>query len=196
MSGIGVGSREGAGARWRARLGLSALLIALAAPTASDEIKDDVDAVDCGCCVIATLHAAVPPAVAWEVLTDYDHIERFVRSMVSSRAERQSDGRLLVHQVATGRLFTFPRRVQIVLEIHEEPSRRILFHDVLGKDFSSYSGEWSIAPDSTGTRVEYRLMAEPRAAMARLFCRGMLHRTAEELLAQVRAEMVRRATGK
>jgi carbon monoxide dehydrogenase subunit G len=51
-----------------------------------------------------------------------------------------------------------------------------------------------MAPDSTGTRVEYELAAEPKGALAQSMCRGVLTRTARDLLEQVRAEIRRRMT--
>ena len=71
--------------------------------------------------------------------------------------------------------------------------RRIAFHDVLGKDFRSYAGEWRIASDSTLIQVDYELEAEFNSAIMRSFCRGAMRRAAEDLLEQVRAEMMRRA---
>jgi hypothetical protein len=44
--------------------------------------------------------------------------------------------------------------------------------------------------------VTYRLAAEPRGTLARAFCRGVMRKTAQELLEQVRAEMVRRGAAK
>lgn len=38
-------------------------------------------------------------------------------------------------------------------------------------------------------------LAEPKAAVVRAFCRGVLRNTAEDLLTEVRAEMMRRAAG-
>lgn len=148
-----------------------------------------------GCHVRGAFRAPVTAAQAWGVLTDYDHISEFVRSMRSSRIERGGDGQLLVRQEAVAGALLLHHRVDVLLEIHEEPGRRIRFSDVLGKDFSTYAGEWRISADTSGTRVEYELEAEPRSAMARAFSHLMLRGTVSELLEQVRAEMLRRAAG-
>jgi ribosome-associated toxin RatA of RatAB toxin-antitoxin module len=145
------------------------------------------------CRVHGSFVAPISTEAAWDVLSDYDHIPSFVSSMVSSHAERKADGRLLVHQTAVGGVFLLRRRMEVVLETHEEPGRRIAFRDVLAKDFESYAGAWGIAADSAGVQVTYRLEVEPRSAIARTFCRRTLRHTAEDLLAQVRAEMMRRA---
>src|SRR5262249_50850529 len=63
-----------------------------------------------GRCIV---HA--PPAVVWEVLTDYDGIDRFVSSMRESRVAERADHHLLVEQVAVSRLFLFTRRFRATL---------------------------------------------------------------------------------
>lgn len=182
-----------AGASHRARLLLALLLLALGArPLVADEIAVRVDDADHGCRVQGAFVVPVPPSEAWSVLSDYDHIPRFVHSMISSHAERRPDGTLLVHQVAVGSVFVFHRRMRVVLETHEEPERRIAFRDALKHDFESYAGEWVLTADSASTRVSYQLEAEPRGALAHALCRGALRHTAEELLEQVRDEMLRR----
>lgn len=187
-------SWQRAGARHRARF-CWALLLLLDGIASADSggIAVALDQAGHGCSVHGTFVAPISSKVAWSVLSDYDHIPQFVSSMVSSHAERPSDGRLLVHQTAVGGVFIVRRRMQVVLETHEVHGRRITFHDVLAKDFESYVGEWGIAADSSGTRVSYRLEAEPRGSFARAFCRRTLHHTAQDLLEQVRAEMMRRA---
>ena len=87
------------------------------------------------------------------------------------------------------------RHVHVLRELDEDPERRITFHDVLGKDFRSYGGEWRVASDSTLIQVDYELEAEFNSAIMRAFCRGAMRHAAEELLEQVRSEMLRRAGG-
>ena len=186
-------SWQGAGARHRARFCWALALLLGPGWAWAGDVAVALEGGGHACRVNGTFVAPISGAVAWDVLSDYDHIQQFVSSMVSSRAERQANGRLLVHQVAVGGVFIVRRRVQVTLETHEERGRRIAFHDVLAKDFESYVGEWGIHSDSNGTRVNYRLEAEPRGTIARAFCRRTLRHTAEDLLEQVRAEMMRRA---
>lgn len=186
-----------AGASNRARCIVAALaLMSGAASAESDEITVELDDSTRACGVQGSFIVPVSGEVAWAVLTDYDHIAGFVTSMVSSRAERRSDGSLRVHQVATGSVMggVVRRRVHVELDTREEPPRRIAFTDVLGKDFSFYVGEWLVVPmpDTGAVYVTYRLTAEPHGAIARAFCRGALRKTARQLLEQVRAEMLRR----
>ncbi len=131
-------------------------------------------------------------AIAWEVLTDYDGLSGFVTSMHSSRVEQGDFGRKFVRQEAVAKVFFIRRRMRVLLEIQEVPKRRIGFQDVLGKDFRSYVGAWKLSDVTGGTKVEYELVAVPRSAAGRTLCRKLLRDTAQELLEQVRAEMLRR----
>ncbi|HET9328038.1 MAG TPA: SRPBCC family protein [Candidatus Eisenbacteria bacterium] len=171
-------------------------MVLLSGAAESGDVTVELDDSTRACGVQGSFIVPVSAVVAWVVLTDYDHIAGFVTSMVSSRAERRSDGSLRVHQVATGSVMAgvVRRRVHVELDTREEPPRRIAFTDVLGKDFSSYVGEWLIVPmpDTGAVYVTYRLTAEPHGAIARAFCRGALRKTTRELLEQVRAEMLRR----
>lgn len=193
MRSISVRSGGCAGVGLRARTGWAALLLLAPALANGDGAGVTLEATSAGCRVRGGFHAPVADSLAWSVLTDYDHIGDFVRSIVSSRVERRGDRQVLLRQEAIGRVFLLRRRVQVLLEVQEEPGRRIAFHDVLGKDFRDYAGAWSLVRDSTGMRVDYELEAEPRGRLAHAFCRGALRRTAQDLLEQVRAEMLRRA---
>ena len=190
-----AGRNRRAGARNRARL-LPVLILplALAFAARADEPSVAVGSVGPGCHVAGSFRVAVSSTVAWQVLTDYDHIHEFVSSMKESHVERRDADSLLVRQDAISSFFIFHHRVQVLLDVRETPESRITFRDVLGKDFRDYQGEWRITSDSTGTRVNYELQAEPHMAMPKSVCRGMLRDVARDLLSQVRVEMLRRAS--
>ena len=179
---------------WGARSLWALALMLLPAFAAAGDVSVTIDPTPGTCRVQGGFHCATPAAVAWDVLTDYDHIQDFVPSMISSRSERAADGHLRVLQTARGDLFIFHRRMHVALEIEEEPGRRIGFRDVLARDFEHYAGEWLIEPDSAGTKVTYTLEARPRSAIPDRMVRGMLRKATKNLLSQVRAEMTRRAT--
>jgi ribosome-associated toxin RatA of RatAB toxin-antitoxin module len=184
------GRREGAG--------LGALLLAtasllVAAPARSAEVAVIPDEEGGSCKVRGVFVVGAPVSIVWDVLTDYDGIGTFVPSMRESRIEPQPDGRRLLRQDAVGGVFLVRRHFHLLLELEEDPERRITFHDVLGKDFRSYSGEWRIASDSSLIQVDYELDAVPQSSLMRMFCRGAMQKAAEDLLEQVRGEIVRRA---
>jgi hypothetical protein len=167
--------------------------IALLAAVSSSEIAVTLGNDRGSCNVRGSFTAPVSGALAWQVLTDYDSLGLFVHSIESSRLEHGGDGQPLVRQVALGGPFPFRRRVRVLLALDVDPQRRIGFHDLLGRDFRSYVGQWRLRVDAGVTHVEYQLEAEPRGVVARAFCRGALRGMAEQLLTEVRVEMIRRA---
>ncbi len=195
MNGISAGSRRCYGIGIGALARLAVLLLPAAVSARASDVEVVLEDVRGSCSVRGSFAAPVPGTVAWEVLTDYEGIGQFVRSVRASRLERGSDGQILLRQDAVSGVFLLRRKMQVLLELHEDSARRIGFRDVLGKDFRSYVGEWRISADSAGTQVDYELEAEPKAAVVRAFCRGVLRNTAEDLLTEVRAEMMRRAAG-
>ena len=169
------------------------LLLLLPAHAGAKTVEVQLDPAAGVCGVSGWFLAPVSVAVAWDVLTDYDHIPDYVHSMVASHRERDAGGALRVRQTASAGVFIFRRHMNVLLAIAETPHRRIAFHDVLGKDFEHYTGNWRIERISSGTRVSYSLAAEPKGALPRRMCRGALRKSAASLLGQVRTEMLRRS---
>lgn len=134
-----------------------------------------------------------PVSVAWEVLTDYDGISRFVSSMRESRVSGRGDRHVLVEQVAVGRLLLFRKKLRATLFVEETAPTRILFEDVLGRDFDDYRGEWRIEERPGGVEIVYQVNARPSFSVPDFIARGLFRRTARELLSQVRTEIERRA---
>ena len=163
------------------------------AATADDGIALRLTHGTSGIAIEGRFAIAAPSSIAWNVLTDYDSIARFVSSMRSSHVVGRSDDTLFVDQQAVGRLFLFSHRLHTSLRIEEEPPTRIRFVDLLGRDFRSYRGEWRIEPSSAGTTVIYDLEADPSFPIPDFVARGLFRSTARELLSQVRAEIERRA---
>ena len=173
----------------------AAVLLALAGSTAATGMGPEVTveshagAFD----VRGSFKTHAPLSVAWDVLTDYGHIASFVSSMHESRIEQRNDDTLRVHQVASISVLLFHRNATVTLAVIETPPHRIEFVDVLGQDFRSYAGSWSLQPDSGATKVSYVLEAAPRTGPSGWLSRGVMSRTTSDLLAQVRREIERRA---
>ena len=171
---------------------MAVLLVTGVAPARAVEVAVDVRESEGMYRIHGTFTAAVLPAIAWDVLTDYEHIGAFVKSVRTSAFVDRPDGRRVLRQDALAGGFLFRRlvRVELVLEEH---AGRIAFHDVLGRDFRQYAGAWSLLASSAGTEVGYVLDADPLAGVPALLGRGAMSRSARDLLTQVRSEMLRRA---
>lgn len=136
--------------------------------------------------------------VVWDVITDYEGIPLFVRSMKTSRVrEARSDGSLLVEQTAVGSMFFLSKTLKVLLLVRRGPES-LVFTDVGRDDFWIYDGAWKVRPqaDGGGVRVDYHLLAQPDFLAPSFFLSRAMRRGVSELLDQVRAEMTRRGSTK
>lgn len=194
-------SSRRAGARFCARVRATALAAALTAPlalagpaiadpgpdvTVTVRLEHEIYEVQ------GQFEIATPRDVAWATLTDYEHIAGFVTSLRKSVVEWRDTNRLLVRQEGVMGIFPFRSVAHVLLDVREQAPGRIEFHDVLGRDFRSYSGEWALEGDSTHVHVSYVLHARPIVAAPHILGRGMSSRTVKDMLSQLRKEMVRR----
>ncbi len=146
--------------------------------------------------VHAEFSTAAPPGLVWAVLTDYEHIPSFVRAVRQSTVDSRSGAQLRMQQVARAGAFAFHKTVRVTLDVRESPLARIEFVDVLGRDFRSYAGSWSLSADSGTTVVRYALALAPRAGMPGWLGRSVIRHSTSELLDDIRAEIERRAAGR
>jgi hypothetical protein len=141
--------------------------------------------------ISAEFTSPVDQQIAWNVLTDYDDMSKFIASIHGHiRSEKGDD--LLVHQVATGGFFIFSVSVEALLKIHEEPMTSIHFTDISGKDFKSYSGVWTMRVVPGAVNVTYQLEAERNKHTPGFVNGEVLRSSTGNLLKQVRTEMERR----
>ncbi len=123
----------------------------------------------------------------WEVLTDYDNLPRFISSMESSRVVGRSP--LAVEQRSTGGFLIFKREVRVLLSIDEKPFKMISFEAAPGKDFTHYSGSWTIAAAGEGARVGYRLKVKPNFSLPAWIARWVFAHQASRLIEEIRGEV-------
>ena len=71
----------------------------------------------------AVMHAPVPPAIAWEVLTDFEHMPRYQSSLKSSQVLERSPQRVLVQQKGVARFGPFSNAFESVREMQLTPQR-------------------------------------------------------------------------
>jgi carbon monoxide dehydrogenase subunit G len=188
--------RRGMTLRRRLHLVLFVVLSILSASAvgAHTPITVDVErAVDKAYTVDATFDVNVPASIAWEVLTDYEGIGRFVSSIRQSTIKRREAGRVLLEQHGVGRAWIVSLPMHVVLEVHEHDGRVLAFHDVCGKSFTVYEGTWELSAIEGGTRVRYRLKADPNGRQPAMLARSAIRGSVKTLLDEVRKEIVARA---
>ena len=141
------------------------------------------------------LKVAGPPYNAWRVLTDYEHISNFVSSLRKSAVKGSTTERLLLEQEALGKEFIFSKRIRVLLQVTEIPYKRILFEDVSHTDFAFYEGSWEIHGHASGLDIVYRLSCKRLFTVPNIIAKDALKKSAEGLLVEVRAEILRRQEG-
>jgi hypothetical protein len=141
------------------------------------------------------LKVAGPPYDAWRVLTDYEHISNFVSSLRKSSVKDSSTDRLLLEQEALGKEFIFTKRIRVLLQVSEIPYKKVLFEDISHVDFAFYEGSWEILNSPAGLDIVYRLSCRRLFMVPNALAKDALKKSAEDLLAQVRAEILRRKQG-
>src|SRR3954470_2941881 len=112
---------------------LVALLACIAAPCAaaqalSLETYRQGDAVT----VFAEVELAVDPGIAWDVLSDYDHLAQFIPDMSVSRVLSRTGDTVLVEQKGDFGVLFFRQPIELKLEIVETPRRAIVARAIGG----------------------------------------------------------------
>ena len=139
----------------------------------------------------ATLDAPVPPALAWEVLTDFERMERFVPNLSDSRITSHDGNRLTILQRGIARFGPFAIHFESEREVTLVPPSSIRSVQTRGT-MDRLESLTTFAPSPTGTRLDYRVEVVPGALYPDAITRRFIgHEIGEQFEAIVR-EMVRR----
>jgi hypothetical protein len=142
--------------------------------------------------VKARFHVPQAPSVAFAVLTDYEHIPRFMSDIKTSWVLERSAGRAVVEQEGISRFMMFSKRVHLVLEIIEGADS-VRFRDRCGRGFSHYEGQWTTVPRDGGTDIVYELRADPSFSVPETILKRLLRRDSGRMIESLRQEMAARA---
>jgi hypothetical protein len=131
-------------------------------------------------------------AVAWDVLTDYDHLPQFVGSLKRSHIEEYwGRSHFLLEQEFEGGFLFVTKRVRVRLDVRETRCELIRFEDVGHLDFEFYKGFWKIHSDPNGElTVSYSLKAQQN--FDEPFAGDYMKGGIKDLLDSVRREILRR----
>ncbi len=134
------------------------------------------------------------PDTAWGVLSDYEHIPDFVHSMKVSVPVQRVGNDLVLRQEGEGGFLFFTQRIHLLLNVHEEPGKSIVFEDTSHKDFEFYQGTWTINKDSSGSGLEiiYTLDAQEHFDAPAFLVGDSIQGSVRDLLQSVQREMASR----
>ena len=142
--------------------------------------------------VVATFRVSQPAAIARAVLTDYEHIPRFMPDVRTSTVLERTATGLIVEQEATARMMMFSKRIHLVLVV-EEAAGTIRFRDRCGESFDLYDGGWTLtSPETGGTTIEYVLTAKPAFDVPEFLLKRLLKRDSTEMIRRLQTEIASR----
>lgn len=147
--------------------------------------------IDSGFVVIESdLRSPAAPDRAWQVLTDFDGLARYVPSMDSSFVVERKDSTWTVQQVFTTRL-VLPWTFRTLLCFVDDPERRVLRFEQVSGSLHDYSGTWSLSPDAPGTGVliRYQARARLRQPVPGFIVRYIVGRHLQSMLQALTAEL-------
>lgn len=102
----------------------------------------------------ARLRVDVHHHIAWQVLTDYDNLARFVPGLLTSRIVSEPGAPLLLQQTGQSGFLWLTLPIEVVVQIVEIPLEAIRFSAVSGT-LKSKSGEWRIEAQGDATLLIY-----------------------------------------
>ena len=160
--------------------------------------------------VRARASVAVDPRVAWETLTDYEHMREFLPNIERSKVIARQGGRLTVEHSGQFPLFFFDIPVRVRLAITQQPYERIVARsepgevDGASQTLRSFSGRYDLAVVTLERRAGVRLEYESRFELAEplplilgdLFGTAMVTKTVRLQFEAMVREMVRRQAGR
>jgi hypothetical protein len=148
-------------------------------------ISGDVD-------IFAYVDVPVDIQIAWSVLTDYNHLARFVPDMEESRVVSRPGEPIRVYQRGQKSWLLLGVPLEMVLQMDEVPPTRIRFHLVSGS-LHKMHGQWQLIPHRGGVRVGYLAHIEPGLLSPRVPGDSyLIESDIENMLNAVGREMLRR----
>jgi ribosome-associated toxin RatA of RatAB toxin-antitoxin module len=160
---------------------------------ASTDVPPQVDVREDEGVYRVTARFTVPESssAVFAVLTDYEHIPRFIPDMRTSKVLDRAERHATVEQETVVHLLMFSKRIHLVLDVLEGP-RTIRFRDLCGRSFERYEGAWTLADTDQGSAITYELVANPSFSVPKALLRRMFERDATQMIDRLRAEIAAR----
>ena len=132
-----------------------------------------------------------PPAIVMTVLTDYEHIPRFLPDIRTSIVRARAAGRAIVEQEVVSGAMLFSKHIHLTLDIQEQPSA-LVFRDQCGLSFEQYEGAWRLSVQDGHTEVVYELTVEPSFDVPGFMLKHVLHSDSVRMIERLQREIAAR----
>ena len=133
----------------------------------------------------------VDARIAWEVLSDYDHLAQFIPDVKSSRVVSRDGNRVRVEQKGEFGFFFYRQPVDVSLEVLEQPPHRIDARRVAG-NIRELETRYELGTSAAGVRFDYSGRFIPAFSLPPLIGIPIVRRIVERRFRAMVEEIVRR----
>lgn len=137
------------------------------------------------------MHPPVPPHKAWEVLTDYEHMSRFVPNLSSSQVLEHDGNHLKIKQAGSAHYGPFSMAFESVREVQLKPPHQIVVHGV-GGSVKTMESTLDLEPEPGGTRLRYHAEVVPQDPLPPLLGPAAVRQQTAEQFSAMIEEMLKR----
>ena len=129
----------------------------------------------------------------WNVLTDYDSLEKFIPNMLDAAIISGEGNTKVVNQKGMSRFWIFGKTVEVTLDIQEFARDSMIFNLRRGP-FHEYSGRWDLFQDTGNntTQLIFRALIKPDFYAPKFIIRRVIRNDFRSSLDAIRNEVLRR----
>jgi ribosome-associated toxin RatA of RatAB toxin-antitoxin module len=143
--------------------------------------------------VWAEANLQVDLRVAWDVLSDYDHMSQFIPNLTVSRVISRNANSLVVEQKGEFAFLFFRQPIEVRMDTVETPRSRIVAHAIAGGSFRELSGRYELQNlEEGGVRITYMGRFVPAFPLPPFLGIIAVRNTASTQFAAMMAEIRRR----
>ena len=158
----------------------------------ADDLWVDVDRNGSTFAVSAVATVAAPISTVWQVLTDYEHLSRFIPGLSRSVVEARDANRVVVEQKGEARFLVFSYPIEVRLEVLESPTDSIVSRAIDG-NLKRMSGRYELSKAGGGIQLRYSGELEPDFSLPPIVGTLAVRTMVEEQFGAMVAEIERRA---
>lgn len=119
-----------------------------------------VERADGGFSIDLVMHAPAPPAIAWAVLTDFDHMAEFIPNLTHSQVLQRVENLLKISQKGKAHWGPLTMNFESLREVTLLPQREIRTHGLSGT-IKRVESTMTLEAEGSGTRLHYHTEVEP-----------------------------------
>jgi len=157
-------------------------------PVRSVDITQNAD----GYVANIVMQAPVPPKIAWDVLTDFANMEKWVPNVRESKVVTTEGNVLTIEQKGNAKFGLLSIPYTSVRRMELDPQNTILSTQVTGS-MRKLVSLMRVTPDGSGTRLDYRIEIVPSTVASSVMSKDFLKGELTEQFTAIVGEMVRRA---